>query len=72
MHMQLTSLYAVMQHMQTYIGRASPIRKDVAANWPNWLLEGVVGCHPFHSYCCRSGGSRRCCSLSLSPAVAMT
>ena len=47
MHMQLTSLYAVMQRMQAYIDRANPIRKDVAADWPNWLPEGVVGCHLF-------------------------
>jgi hypothetical protein len=72
MDMDLTSVDGLYGRMDMDIGRANPIRKDVAANWPNWLPEGVVGCHPLHSYCCRSSSPRGCCSLSSSLAVAIT
>jgi hypothetical protein len=42
MDMDLTSPYGSYGRMDMDIGRANPIRKDVAANRPNWLPEGVV------------------------------
>jgi hypothetical protein len=47
MDMVLTSVDGLYEHMGMVCCRANPIRKDVAANWPNWLLKGVVSCLPF-------------------------
>jgi hypothetical protein len=38
----LTSVYAEYSYIQVISRLTNPIRKDVSAKWPNWLLEGVV------------------------------